>query len=97
MHRSNFYKTMNGNINVEAEIENNVIIKIKMSGDFYIKPDGAQALLEKHLIGVELKREFVSNAVNIFYLFGIETLNATKEDFVSAILGLGEKKPAGKI
>lgn len=97
MRLSNTYKTMNGRINAEAEVENNVIISIKFGGDFYLKPEGALLILEKHLNGVELRRELVTNAVNTFYLFGIESLNATKEELVDAILGLRDNKISAKI
>lgn len=97
MQLANFYRTPNGNIKVDAEVQNNVIISIKLTGDFYIKPVNALPLLEKHLTGVELKRELVSNTLNIFYLFGMESLNATNEDIVNAILGLRDKKASGKI
>ncbi|MGD0729043.1 MAG: lipoate protein ligase C-terminal domain-containing protein [Candidatus Micrarchaeaceae archaeon] len=89
---TNTYATKMGFITVDAEVENNVILSIKISGDFTIKPDDALSLIEKHLSGVELERKFVGNAVGVFYMLGVETPNLIKEDFINAIMGLKEEK-----
>lgn len=87
MRISNSYATAHGNINLDADIENNVIINIKIWGDFILKPDKSINLLENHLRGVELKRELVANAINVFYILGIES-NMSQEDFINALMGL---------
>ena len=94
MQMSNLYTTKTGFIKVEAEVENNVILEIKISGSFSIKPADALSLIEKHLRGVELEQKFVANAVNIFYILGVETPDLAKEDFINAIMGI--KAPEGK-
>lgn len=97
MQMSNLYATKTGFIKIEAEVDNSVILKIKISGDFSIKPVDALSLIEKHLIGVELKKEYVTNAVGVFYLLGIETPDLVKEDFVNAIMGLKQATDSNAI
>lgn len=88
MQRSSLYKKSDSFIKVEAEIENNVIIDIRISGNFIITPSDGLPLLEKHLRGVELNRKFLSNAISVVYLLGVKTPSLQKDDFVDAILGL---------
>lgn len=92
MQMSNFYKLQKGFIYIKAEVENNTIIDINIIGDFDINPKDALGLLEKHLKGVELNRELLTNAINVVYIMGAETPNVRKEDFVNAIMDLKKKK-----
>jgi len=88
MQMSNLYKAPKGLIRVDAEVENNIIIDIRLTGDFFMVPENALWLLEKHLKGVELSREFLQSAINVFYLLGIETPMLAREDLTNAILGV---------
>lgn len=85
---SNLYKAPKGLVRVEAEVENNTIIEIRLTGDFFMVPEDALWLLEKHLKGVELDREMLQSTVNVFYMLGVETPMLAKEDLVEAILGV---------
>lgn len=85
---SNLYKALKGLIRVEAEVENNIIIGIRITGDFFMVPEDALWLLEKHLKGVELNRQMLQSAINVFYVLGVETPMLEKSDLVDAILGV---------
>ncbi|MGI0100923.1 MAG: lipoate protein ligase C-terminal domain-containing protein [Candidatus Micrarchaeaceae archaeon] len=84
---SNLYGTKCGSIRVYAEVENGTIIRIRLTGDFFMVPEGAITFLEKHLVGVEMNREMLQAALNVFYMMGVETPMLEKEDIVNAILG----------
>ncbi len=84
----NAYKISDGVIEINAEVEHNVIIDIRITGNVRADPGELLSLLEKHLRGVELRRDYVSNAINVFYLLGVKTENVTKEQLVDAIMEL---------
>lgn len=85
----NTYAITNGSIDIDAEVEHNVIISIKIKADAgATDPAEFLSLLERHLRGVELRRDYVTNAVNVFYLLGVKTDKITKEQFIDAIMGL---------
>jgi len=88
MRMSNLYKAPKGLIRVEANVESNIIISIRLTGDFFMVPEGALWLLERHLRGIELNLAPLSNAINIFYALGIETPMLSENDLVSAIIGV---------
>ena len=88
MRVSSLYKAPKGLIRINAEIEDNVIVDIKITGDFFMLPEDSVEFLEKHLRGVELEQSFLENAMESFYAIGIVTPAITKEDFVNAVLGV---------
>ena len=91
---SNLYRAPKGLIRVEAEVENNTILDIKITGDFFMVPEEALLLLEKHLRGVELDRKLLSNTIDTFYLMGIDTPMLGREDMINAILGVKNENKA---
>lgn len=88
MRMFNLYKAPKGLIRVEADVESNIIIKIRLTGDFFMVPEGALWLLERHLRGIELKLNPLSSAINMFYGLGIETPMLSEQDLVNAIIGV---------
>lgn len=92
---SNLYKAPKGLIRVHADVENDLILEIRITGDFFLIPEDALELLEKHLHGVELERKFVDNAIGVFYAIGVITPMLTKDDFVNAIMGVKNEIKAG--
>jgi Bacterial lipoate protein ligase C-terminus len=94
MQMSNLYKASKGLIRVEANVENNIILDIRLTGDFFMIPENTLWLLEKHLKGIELDRKLVKGAVNVFYLLGVQTPMLTKDDLVNAIVGVKNENAA---
>ncbi len=91
---SNLYKASKGLIRVEAEVENNTIIGIRLTGDFFMVPESSLWLLEKHLKGVELDREMLKSAIDVFYVMGVDTPMLSREDLVNAIHGVSGEGPS---
>lgn len=88
MRMTNLYKAPKGLIRVDAEVENNIILDVRITGDFFIVPEDALLLLENHLRGVELERTLLNNTIDMFYLLGIDTPMLGRDDIVNAILGV---------
>ena len=65
---------------------NKRIDKIRITGDFFMYPEEKIEELEKELMGVELKRECIAQKIDCFFLSGVTTLGAKKEDFVEVIM-----------
>jgi hypothetical protein len=87
MHVKSVYEFRNQILAIEADIKKDVILKIKISGDL-----GANAvetaLLEKRLTGVKLQKNFVTNAINLYYLLGAKTEKIKKEELIEAVMSL---------
>jgi hypothetical protein len=81
------YKAEKGLIRVNAEIEEGVITKIRITGDFFMLPEKAVLSLEKLLEGRAFETQAISEALDAFYAAGVETPCVTKEDFLNAIGG----------
>lgn len=92
MRMTNLYKARKGLIRVDAEVENNTIIGIKLTGDFFMVPEEALLFLERHLRGVELDRKLLKNAISTFYVLGVDTPMLAKDDLVKAVLGVKTKE-----
>jgi lipoate---protein ligase len=87
MQVSGVYKAQKGLIKVNAEIDNETIKEIRITGDFFMYPEEAISLLELRLVGRTLDKRDLENAAEEFYLTGVDTPLITKDDFVNAILG----------
>jgi lipoate---protein ligase len=94
MRMSNLYKASKGLIRVNADIENNTILDIRLTGDFFMVPEEALWMLEKHLKGVELNRKLVRSAINVFYVLGVDTPMLERDDLVDAIMGVKNENEA---
>ena len=94
MRVSNLYKAPKGLIRISAEVENDLIIEIRVTGDFFMVPEDAVELLENHLRGVELSENYLKGALEDFYSIGVVTPMLTKEDFIKAILGAKDEGKA---
>lgn len=93
MHVSTIYKAPKGIIRVNAEINDNVLSNVKITGDFFLVPEDSIAVLERVLNGTKFSYSGVSDAVGKFYLTGAETPMVSKLDLVTAIMGVvGEHK-----
>ncbi|MBS7653404.1 MAG: biotin/lipoate A/B protein ligase family protein, partial [Candidatus Bathyarchaeia archaeon] len=78
-------------IRVRAEIKGNKILSINIRGDFFAVPKEAVGRLEELLIGLELEREPVSNAVERFYRdSGAQIIGVEPIDLSNAVLKLKE-------
>jgi len=76
-------------IKVRAQLIGTRIVDIKISGDFFVVPEGALASLEAILKDAILEREDLLARVQDFYNKSeVETPGMTPEDFVEAILKL---------
>jgi hypothetical protein len=87
MRLTNLYKAPKGLLRIEAEVENGVIADIRITGDFFMIPEGSLASLELGLRGVRLSQDAVSKAVSDFYKSGVSTPMLSSNDIVNAILG----------
>nr|HDO80293.1 lipoate--protein ligase family protein [Candidatus Bathyarchaeota archaeon] len=81
------YKAPGGLIRVTLEFEEDKILDVLISGDFWMYPEVKLEKLEEKLKGVKLRREEVLNAVSSFYSEeGVEVPSVTPEDFTQAIM-----------
>ncbi len=86
MRLHSIYKAPKGLIRVELEVENGIIGRAIITGDFFMVPEDALAMLERHLSGVRFDEAAISNAISAFYLLGMSTPMLKKEDFIKAII-----------
>mgnify|MGYP001091978097 CR=1 FL=1 len=76
-------------IRVRAEMMNNKILNIVISGDFFMIPEESIGDLELRLRGVDLTRGQLLGAIGAFYRESrVETPGIVMEDFVDAIMKL---------
>lgn len=81
------YKAPGGLIRVTLEFEEDRILDVLISGDFWMYPEVKLEKLEERLRGVRLRAEDVLNAVSSFYSEEeVEVLSVTPEDFTRAIM-----------
>jgi hypothetical protein len=94
MHVNTIYKAPKGIIRISAEVNDNKMSNVRITGDFFMVPEDSILTLEKYLEGTKLEYTSVSDAVNKFYLSGVMTPMVTKLDLVTAIMGVvvGERK-----
>lgn len=78
-------------IRVRAEIKGSKILSINLRGDFFAVPKEAVGRFEEMLIGLELERGPVSNAVERFYRDSeAQILGVEPRDLINAVLKLKE-------
>ena len=74
-------------IKITAELLENKIIDISISGDFFAIPEEAVSKLEKMLTGVKIERKKISEVIKRFYdETKVKVVGASPEDFVEAIM-----------
>lgn len=88
MHVHSLYKAPKGLLRIEADLEDDILSGVRITGDFFMIPEEALPRLEKHLNGVKLDHDSILKAVDDFYKSGVETPMLEKEDIVKAILGV---------
>ena len=88
MRMSGVYKAQKGLIKVNLEAEGNIIKEIEITGDFFMLPESALPALECRLVGRSLDKKDLDDAVEEFYLTGVDTPLLSKDDFVNAVLGV---------
>lgn len=82
------YKVPNGKlIRLRADIDNNTIKSIKITGDFFLHPEERLIGLEKNLVGKNLDRVTLQSIVEIS-LNGCEMVGISVEEVVNALLKL---------
>jgi hypothetical protein len=87
MKLSNLYKAPKGLLRIEMEVINGIIADTKITGDFFMIPESALAILELSLKGVALSQDSVEKVVCDFYNIGVSTPMMEKTDIIKAILG----------
>ncbi|RLE65329.1 MAG: lipoate--protein ligase family protein [Thermoprotei archaeon] len=87
------HKAKKGLIRVRLSLDPNKIIKnIEISGDFFLYPEDALWIIEKHLVGKKAeKNELLAEIKKIYLKHNIETPFLNPEDFVKAILNAVRK------
>lgn len=81
------FKAPKGVIKVELELVGSKILRISLSGDFFMYPEDALERLERALVGVEVERKSLLAAVQGFYSStGVQTPMMGPEHWVEAIL-----------
>ena len=77
---------INATIDPDKQIRN-----IEITGDFFLLPEDGLPKLERLLIGTMLEEDTIRNVVDRFYAeTETQSLGVTRDDFVSAILSMGE-------
>ncbi len=81
------HKASKGLIRVSLGVEDGMITKVVISGDFFMYPEDKLWDLEKSLIGVKVDRYTILGRIKRFYKEnGILTPGAKPEDFTEAIM-----------
>lgn len=76
-----------GVVEVELSIINNKLSSIKLTGDFFIYPEKALDAIEKSLIGTEIKKRAIEQALKqVFTEEKIKSPGITIHDFTEVIL-----------
>ena len=88
MELSTIYKAEKGIIKISAQVEDNTISGIRITGDFFMVPEESIVTLEKMLAGEKLESEAISKAIDGFYATGVITPSMEKGDLVKAVMGL---------
>jgi len=83
---SSNYKSPGGLIRIKADIQENKINDIMITGDFFIFPDSRIEEIENALKGKELNLDEIRNIIDEILKDSQSTLET--EDFVNAIAGL---------
>lgn len=89
---SSNYKSSGGLIRIRADIQENKINDIMITGDFFIFPDSRIEEIENALEGKELNLDEIRNTIDEILKDSQSTLET--EDFVNAIAGLQQEKLA---
>jgi hypothetical protein len=84
------FKAPKGVIKVDLKSEGGRIAEISISGDFFMYPEDALERFERALVGVELERGKLLEAVRRFYAGGVQTPMVEPEHWVEAILRAAE-------
>lgn len=81
------HKASKGLIRVSVDVEDDVIKRIVISGDFFMHPEDKLWDLERSLIGVKVDRSSVLTNIRRFYQEnGVLTPGVEPEDFTEAIM-----------
>jgi hypothetical protein len=92
MKMKNLFKAEKGLIRVKLDVDNNIIKKASITGDFFIIPEINIKILEESLENTEFNREGVEKAIDKFYKAGSITPFVTKDDFILSIMGAKNDK-----
>jgi len=71
---------------VEMQIENEKIIRIQITGDFFIHPEEGLELLEHKLTGCRFLRNEIIEYIGELEEKGIQLIGFKKEDLADAIM-----------
>lgn len=70
----------------KLELENDIIRKIKITGDFFMHPEEKIEDLEKVLIGIKFDNNEIRKVLLDFYSRDVLVIGADAEDFVTLIM-----------
>ena len=75
-------------IRVECDVHerSNVIMRLIITGDFFLHPEEAIEELESSLLMVRAEPEILTGRIQSFFAKGYELVGATSDDFLNAIL-----------
>lgn len=84
------YKVSGGKlIRIKAEVENNFLQDVKITGDFFLHPEESIELIERSLIGKKLEKEELEMTIkDVIEKNNIKLLGISEKDFVEALMKL---------
>lgn len=88
------YKVVGGKlIRIKADVEENILKNVKITGDFFLHPEEKIELIEKNLRNKKLEREELERAIRkVVHENEIQLLGVSEKDFVDAIMQIKSEK-----
>lgn len=68
------------------ELDNNVIVNMRITWDFFMHPEESIEELENTLRGAELDEKMLKSKITKFYNSGVQTVGAKIDDFVTLLM-----------
>ncbi len=81
------YKVKGGKLlRCSLNVDNNVILSIKITGDFFMYPEEKIENLESMLKNMEMNEENIREKINVFFNSDVQVVGADAGDFVKLIM-----------
>lgn len=74
------------------ELDNNIIVHARITGDFFMHPEESISELENILKGTELDKEILKEKITRFYNSDVRIIGAGIDDFVALLIKCGGKQ-----
>ena len=75
-------------LRVYTDYENNILLGVKITGDFFMHPEESISYIEKNLIGTKIVfQELVSRINNIIAAYDIKIYGITADSIAESIIG----------